>query len=230
MSVPNDFQNFSKIHLLPRPLEIDTVYAFGPFILSERERELTSNGHPLRLKRRDFDVLLILLKNRSKLVTKSQLLDEVWPTSYVSEANLSVHIGCLRKLLGTNSRDHSYIQTVNRFGYRFVGEVNVSYEDRSKPQVPSLEMNEAVSAAYSHSESCSVRSESTEAVFSLTGGLRIEARTGPLGTEIIMIIPESLEGSSPKASEEVRPWKVQTDGVVISSIRLDGIRCIKVAV
>ena len=121
MSVPKFRQNISKFSVTSTALAPEpALHYFGPFRLSENERLLFCGDTEVRLKTKDLDVLLVLLKNRSRLVTKAELMEEVWPNSYVAEANLGVHIACLRKALRKHAPRHRYIETVHKYGYRFV--------------------------------------------------------------------------------------------------------------
>src|SRR4029079_687175 len=82
-----------------------------------------------------FDLLVVLVENRGHLVAKDQLLERIWPDSFVAESNLSVKMSALRRVLGEGPRDQQYIQTISGRGYRFVAEVRSSeaYEDGAQP-------------------------------------------------------------------------------------------------
>ena len=69
---------------------------------------------------RALDVLIALVERAGDVVTKEELLQRVWPDTFVEEANLSVNVSALRKALGTGDGGHAYIQTIPRRGYRFV--------------------------------------------------------------------------------------------------------------
>ena len=88
---------------------------FGPFELRLDERLLLVGGVPASLGSRAFDVLLALIERRDRVVTKSELLDVVWPGLVVEENNLSVQISAIRRLVGQQA-----IATVTGRGYRFV--------------------------------------------------------------------------------------------------------------
>jgi len=70
-----------------------------------------------------FQVLVVLLRERDRVVTKTELLDEVWGTRYVSESALTTRIKALRRALGDDGRTQSMIRTSHGIGFRFVGEV-----------------------------------------------------------------------------------------------------------
>jgi hypothetical protein len=69
---------------------------------------------------RALDVLVALVERAGDVVTKDELLQRVWPDTFVEEANLSVNVSALRKALRPGEGGHAYIQTVPRRGYRFV--------------------------------------------------------------------------------------------------------------
>ena len=95
--------------------------AFGSFQLDLVRRQLTSSGSPVPLGTRALDLLCVLVAARGQLVTKDQLLSEVWPDVVVEENNIQVHVSALRKALDSGHATGSYIATVPGRGYRFVG-------------------------------------------------------------------------------------------------------------
>lgn len=108
-----------------------TVYEFGPFRLDATVRRLLRNGRPLSLTSKIFDMLLLLVSKQGQLVTKEELMGELWPDRFVVQNNLTVHMSALRKILGERHRDHKYIETVPGRGYRFVSRVR-AVEDENR--------------------------------------------------------------------------------------------------
>jgi DNA-binding winged helix-turn-helix (wHTH) protein len=104
-------------------MSVSEVYEFGEFALDVFERQLSRRGLRIPLAPKEHDVLVALLRHAGRLVTKSELLERVWPESFVEEGILSVHISTLRKTLGDRERQPRYIETVSRSGYRFIGTV-----------------------------------------------------------------------------------------------------------
>src|SRR5438309_33924 len=98
-------------------------FAFGPFRLLAARHELLAQGVPVAIGQRALDVLLALVRRHGELVTKDELMSEVWPGIVVEENNLAVHISALRKILGKTEDGKSYLQTVAGRGYRFVAPV-----------------------------------------------------------------------------------------------------------
>ena len=103
----------------------DRVFEFREFILAPKERLLLRGGEPVPLTPKAFDVLVVLVNRSGHLVSKDELLHEVWPDTFVEEVNLTVNISVLRKALGRDQRGADMIQTVPTHGYRFVGPVMV---------------------------------------------------------------------------------------------------------
>jgi tetratricopeptide (TPR) repeat protein/DNA-binding winged helix-turn-helix (wHTH) protein/TolB-like protein len=99
-------------------------YQFGRFRIEVEERLLLRDGKPLPLSGKAFDTLLILIERKGQVVDKQQLLEIIWPDTAVEENNLTQVISTLRRALGQDSHGRSYIETVPRRGYRFVGSVS----------------------------------------------------------------------------------------------------------
>src|SRR5450432_529539 len=96
----------------------------GSFELYPSERRLCAAGKPVDLGARAFDLLLVLVENHGRLVTKSTLLERVWPRLVVDENNLPAQIASLRRVLGAGA-----IRTVQGFGYRLELEVSEADTD-----------------------------------------------------------------------------------------------------
>jgi len=104
-------------------------YLFDSFRVDVNERLLFKDNHEVSLTPKVFDTLLVLLKNSSHVMTKKELMQQVWPDSFVEENNLAQNISILRKALGKSPEGEQYIQTVPKRGYRFVGDVRATGGD-----------------------------------------------------------------------------------------------------
>jgi DNA-binding winged helix-turn-helix (wHTH) protein len=93
---------------------------FGPFQVDPGERVLMKSGNVVPLTPKAFDLLLVLTGSSGHLLEKRELMNAVWPDTFVEEANLAQHISLLRKALGDRADSPEYIQTVARRGYRFL--------------------------------------------------------------------------------------------------------------
>jgi DNA-binding winged helix-turn-helix (wHTH) protein/TolB-like protein len=100
------------------------IFEFGQFRLDATERMLSRNGEPLPLAPKVFDTLVVLVRHRGHLLEKNELMEEVWPDTFVEEINLAVNISTLRKVLGESDHGRPFIETVPKRGYRFVAEVS----------------------------------------------------------------------------------------------------------
>jgi DNA-binding winged helix-turn-helix (wHTH) protein/Tfp pilus assembly protein PilF len=99
------------------------TYEFGPFLLDASKRLLLRNGEPVPLAPKVLETLLALIENRDRVLTKDELLKQVWGDTIVEEGGLTRNVSVLRKTLGEKPDDHQYIVTVPARGYRFVAEV-----------------------------------------------------------------------------------------------------------
>ena len=111
----------------------NVYYKFGPFNLDEAERLLLRNGVKVPLTPKVFDTLLILVQNAGKLVTKEHLLQNVWPDTFVEEANLSVNVATLRKALSDGHGEPDFIETLPKRGYRFAANVITERRQNTAP-------------------------------------------------------------------------------------------------
>ena len=100
-----------------------SFYEFGPFRLDTVKRLLLRDGKGVALPPKGIDTLLTLIENSDRVVEKSELMNAIWPDTFVEEANLTQSISILRKALGERAGEHRYIVTVPGRGYRFVASV-----------------------------------------------------------------------------------------------------------
>jgi DNA-binding winged helix-turn-helix (wHTH) protein len=107
------------------------VYRFGRFSVDTREQQVMREGLTIAITPKVFDTLVTFLRNPGRLLTKDDLLKAIWPDTAVEEANLTVNVSTLRRLLEVKGQPPC-IETVPRRGYRFVLPVDV--ETVSKPQ------------------------------------------------------------------------------------------------
>jgi len=114
-----------------KPHPMNHTHRFGEFLLDPRRRTLSQADSPVSLTPKAFDVLVFLVQNPNRLVSKEELLQAVWGNTFVEEGNLTQYISHLRKALGDNSEDARLIVTISRKGYQFAGDVFIS--DESEP-------------------------------------------------------------------------------------------------
>ena len=99
------------------------IYEFDDFQLEPGERKLMRRGELVELQGKAFDMLVVLICNRGRLLTKDELFQLVWPDQIVEESNLTVKMSAIRRALGERASSPRYITTVSGHGYRFTGEV-----------------------------------------------------------------------------------------------------------
>jgi len=101
-------------------------YRFGRFRIEVDQCLLLREGKPFPLSAKAFDALLILVERNGQVVEKEELLESLWPHTAVEENNLTQVVSRLRRALGEDPHGRSYVETVPRRGYRFVGSVSRS--------------------------------------------------------------------------------------------------------
>ena len=101
--------------------QVNSFHEFGPYRLDSAKRLLTRDGQPITLQPKGFDLLLLLVESQGRVLTKSHLMQALWPGMFVEEANLAFQISTLRKALGKEGAQ--WIETVPKHGYRFTAAV-----------------------------------------------------------------------------------------------------------
>ncbi len=98
-------------------------YAFGDCRLDTLSRELTSNGQPVHLTPKAFELLKLLIEARPRVLSKTELMERLWPEAFVVEANLPVLVGDLRTAIGEHGAASGAIKTHHGVGYSFTAVV-----------------------------------------------------------------------------------------------------------
>lgn len=107
------------------------IYQFGAFQLDVDGLELSEDGALVKLQPQAFALLIFLIENRDRVVTKDEVIDKVWDARAVSDATLNTRINALRRALGDSGDVQSVIKTFPRRGFRFVASLNDSTPDSS---------------------------------------------------------------------------------------------------
>jgi DNA-binding winged helix-turn-helix (wHTH) protein/tetratricopeptide (TPR) repeat protein len=100
------------------------VYRFDDCVLDADTRELTMDGEPVTTQPKAFELLLFLVRNRSRAVDKDELQDALWPRSIVTETALTRCVMKARRAVGDDADKQSVIKTVHGHGYRFVANID----------------------------------------------------------------------------------------------------------
>ncbi len=109
---------------------MSTVYEIGPFRLDPEAGVLSQSGVPVTLGARGVAVLRTLVEYAGEYVAKGTIIDAAWPGVIVEESNLAVQISAIRHALAKASGGESWIETLARRGYRFVGPVKTIHDDK----------------------------------------------------------------------------------------------------
>lgn len=108
-------------------------YAFGDYVLDDANCELHGPDGPIPLEPQVFDLLGHLVSRAGQLVTKEELLDEIWGDRFVSESALTSRLKLARRAVGDDGRSQRVIKTAHGRGYRFIAEVSSAVDDRPAP-------------------------------------------------------------------------------------------------
>src|SRR5215204_579126 len=100
------------------------VFRFGEFALDSAQRRLLRSGEDVYLPPKTFELLLHLLQNRGRVLTKDELLEAVWPDVNVVENTLAQRIREIREALGDGTHGARFIKTIPRVGYQFIAELD----------------------------------------------------------------------------------------------------------
>lgn len=128
----------AKRNLTLKHMPHNLVYEFGPYRLDSGKRVLTCDGETISLTPKATDILIILVMNAGELVEKDELIRQVWPDTFVEEANLTQNIFRLRKALDDARAGPRYIETVTRRGYRFLSQVRTNGTQASAAEIRNL--------------------------------------------------------------------------------------------
>jgi DNA-binding winged helix-turn-helix (wHTH) protein/TolB-like protein/tetratricopeptide (TPR) repeat protein len=110
-------------------------YEFGPFRLNATERLLLRDFEVVPLTPKVFDLLLVLVENTGHVLEKTDLMEHLWPDSFVEESSLTQNISLLRRALAEGGVENNYIETIPKRGYRFVAAVR-EIDETSPESVP----------------------------------------------------------------------------------------------
>ena len=109
---------------------------FGPFSVNFDAFELARDGENVDIEPQVFSLLTYLIRHRDRVVSKDELLDELWGHRYVSESALSTQIKSLRRAVGDDGQNQNIVQTVRGRGFRFVAEISEPAQRSTEAPVP----------------------------------------------------------------------------------------------
>ena len=99
------------------------IFRFADFSLDSRARQLLRREQEVTLSPKAFQLLLLLVENRSRAMSKDELQQRLWPSTFVLETNLAGLVAEIRRALEDAAENPRFVRTMHRFGYRFIGEV-----------------------------------------------------------------------------------------------------------
>jgi len=104
-------------------VESAVLYRFADIEIDTIRQELRRDGASIHIEPQVFDVIVHLVRNRHRVVSKDDLIEAIWNGRAISEAALSSRINAARRALGDNGNDQNFVKTLHKRGFRFVGEV-----------------------------------------------------------------------------------------------------------
>ena len=102
------------------------TFRFDPFVLEANTRQLLRDGKEVALSPKAFQLLLLLVENRARAMSRDELQQQLWPSTFVLETNLAGLVADVRRALGDTAEKPAFVRTMHRFGYRFVADVRES--------------------------------------------------------------------------------------------------------
>lgn len=182
-----------------------------------------------------FELLLLLVQNSGRLLTKEQIMETLWPGSFVEEANLTVSISLLRRVLGEKEGGLRYIETVPKKGYRFVASVR-EVKRESATATEEETFNEAQTVPYPsfrsgltgkltlHAVESNARNHASDGPLPVSSDPRDSIIRRPVMIILAVVILEFLAAAAayfvhPKAAAPVQPTQVVQRSIAILPLR-----------
>jgi len=109
------------------------AFRFEDFTLDPDTRQLLLNGDEIHVSPKAFDLLTLLVVNRTRAVSKAELQQRLWPSTFVEETNLATLVAEIRRALRDSAAQPRFVRTIYGFGYRFHGD---AIDDAAEPARP----------------------------------------------------------------------------------------------
>ena len=110
-------------------------FRFADYMLDIKRRELRRGSDPIAVEPQVFDLLVLLVQNRERVVTKDDLIASVWCGRIVSNSTLTSRVNAVRKAIADSGKEQRLIRTIARKGFRFVGDVSEQWENGERASV-----------------------------------------------------------------------------------------------
>src|SRR5262245_18321513 len=111
-------------------------FFFSNQVLDTDTRELSRENMPVSLEPQVFDLVVHLMENRDRVVSKEELIEKIWHGRHVAESTLTSRINAARKAVGDSGSEQALIRTIARKGFRFVGAVQTNAEEAAPAAMP----------------------------------------------------------------------------------------------
>jgi len=157
MSTANQFHQSSLRQSGPKS------YQFGPFVLDTVQHALLKKGKSVALTPKTYDTLLLLVQNSGRMLSKEELMQTLWPDSFVEESNLTQQVSMIRRALGESATNPRYIATVPSRGYRFIAEVTKPADGEIASDLPDPHLQPEAAVVGRHDESPGIQEEEGKA-------------------------------------------------------------------
>jgi DNA-binding winged helix-turn-helix (wHTH) protein len=115
---------------------VATCYRFAQFVLDSGTRQLLRDGKDVHVSPKAFDLLRSLVENRSRAMERTELHQQLWPDTFVLDTNLASLVAEIRRTLGDSAEEPRFVQTLHRFGYRFIADVDEAGAADEQPVPP----------------------------------------------------------------------------------------------
>ena len=118
------------------------IFQFGPYRIDGERRELSRSGEDIPLQPQAFSLLIYLIERHDRVVSKDEIIEEVWNGKIVGDGTLNSRINALRRALGDDGATQAVIKTLPRQGFRFVGELEAKGPQASPPSEPETSLRD----------------------------------------------------------------------------------------
>ena len=112
------------------------TYRFGRFTLDTRTRRLLDDDREVHVSPKAFELLLALVRNRDRAMSREKLHEHLWPSTFVLETNLAGLVAEIRRALGDAAGEPRFVRTMHRFGYWFIGQVDEQVDEADEHEAP----------------------------------------------------------------------------------------------
>jgi DNA-binding winged helix-turn-helix (wHTH) protein len=105
---------------------------FGDCLLDSATRQLVVKNRQVHLQPRAYQILVLLVESRPRVVSKDEIHEKLWPGTFISDGTLTSLIAEIRRAIGDDAREPRFVRTAHRFGYAFSGEAHEASEEATR--------------------------------------------------------------------------------------------------